>query len=530
MILRDYQQKAVAAIYDYFRVAAGNPVLELPTGSGKSLVQAEFVRGVLTQFPDQRILCLTHVKELVAQNHAELMGIWPQAPAGVYAASLNRRDTFHPVIFASIQSIYRRARELGAFNLIIIDECHLVSKSNSGMYRELLHDLSEMNPRMKVIGMSATPWRLDNGPLTAGEGALFTDLISAKKLGATLPRLVELGHLAPLVTPNEALPTFDTTGIAMRGGDFKPSDLAAAIEDQRAVTQAACESLVRHGRDRHCWIIFCSSVRHCHMVQDALNALGVGASVVTGDTPKDMRDMRIEALREGSLRALISVNVLSTGFNVRQVDLLAVMRPTQSSSLYLQQMGRGMRVAEGKTDCLVLDYAGVISTHGPVDHVTPPPVKTKGKGDAVQKECPDCIMLVAAGVTVCPFCGHEFPPPKFNLATEASNLTIMGGDSPFLEYQPGKAVYHVHQKPGRPDSLRVGYYVNKAQVGTQWICLHHPGKAGDYGRQWWAEFVGLPVPDSMREAVDLARTQAKIPSTIKVARGGKFPMVTEVVA
>lgn len=528
MIPRDYQSTAIQSIYDYFNVADGNPVLELPTGSGKSFVQAEFLRQVVLSFPGQRILCLTHVKELVKQNHAELMGIWPQAPAGIYSASLNRRDTRHPIIFASIQSVYSRAKELGRFNLVIIDECHLVSNKGTGMYRELLDALKVINPKLKVIGMSATPWRLDNGPLTAGDNAIFTDLISAKKLGATLPRLIELGHLAPLTTPaNSNLPQLSTQGVGKRGGDFIPSQLNKAIAEQHSVTVAACEALVRHGADRQCWIVFGSSVAHCDEIHFALSCLGIECAVVTGETNKDLRDMRIDALREGSLRALISVNVLSTGFNVRQVDLIAGMRPSQSSSLYLQMMGRGMRTAEGKTDCLVLDFAGLIATHGPVDHVKPPPVKSgKGGGDAVQKECPECIMLIPAGSMTCQFCGHQFPAHEIKIAPAPSNLKVMGKPDP-VEYKPTKAVYMVHKKAGKPDSLRVTYYAGLRAVGSQWVCLEHSGFARQKAQQWWIDFADGYLPSSAESAAPIARLVARLPSSILVDESGKYPIVKE---
>lgn len=527
MQARDYQVNAIQAIYDYFDAASGNPVLELPTGSGKSFVQAEFLRGAVRQFPGQRILCVTHVKELVKQNHDELICIWPTAPAGIHSASLNRRDTRQPIIFASIQSVYTKAKELGYFNLVIIDECHLVSNKGTGMYRELLDALKDINPAIKVIGMSATPWRLDNGPLTAGDNAIFTDLISAKKLGATLPRLIELGHLAPLTTPREALPQLSTDGVGKRGGDFIPSQLNKAIAEQHSVTVAACEALVRHGQDRHCWIIFASSVKHCEEIRDTLSLLGVECAVVTGDTQKDLRDMRIDALKEGSIRALISVNVLSTGFNVKQVDLVAAMRPTQSSSLYLQMMGRGMRTVEGKTDCLVLDFAGVIALHGPIDHVKPPSVKSgKGGGDAVQKECPECLMLIFAGAMTCQFCGYEFPAHEIKIAPEASRLSILGkGD--LVEYKPTKATYLVHRKAGKPDSVRIGYYVGMSLVGSQWVCVGHDGYAATLAAKWWADFVGGPMPASANDAVEVCRVQAKMPSLLMVDRSGRYPMVKE---
>ena len=247
--LRHHQQLAVNSIYSYFETGrSGHPVLEAPTSAGKSLIQADFIKSVLERWPGQRILCLAHVQELIEQNYLELVSYWADAPAGINAAGLNRRDTEAGVIFAMIQSVHKRAYELGRFDLIIIDEAHLVPvKTSEGMYRNFINDCARINPNIRIIGLSATPYRLDNGLLTEGENRLFTDIIPAKRNRMTIDDLLEAGYLAPLSTPKGGIKTrFSVEGVGKSGGDFKAGELAAAV-DVDDVTQAACAELARLG-------------------------------------------------------------------------------------------------------------------------------------------------------------------------------------------------------------------------------------------------------------------------------------------
>ena len=176
LTLRPYQQAAIASIYNYFEKESGNPLVVIPTAGGKSLVMAAFIEGVLKAWPDQRVLVVTHVRELIAQNHAEMLGLWPEAPAGIYSAGLGRRDARARILFAGIQSIHRRAYDVQQCDLVLIDEAHLIPGASDTMYRRFIDTLARLNPQLKVIGFTATPYRLDSGMLHEGKGALFTDI------------------------------------------------------------------------------------------------------------------------------------------------------------------------------------------------------------------------------------------------------------------------------------------------------------------------------------------------------------------
>lgn len=525
MELRPYQAKAVELLYSYFEHNTGNPVIEAPTAAGKSVIQAQFIRGVLEQWPFQRILCLTHVKELVQQNYRALRRVYPEGSIGVNAAALGSRDTVQSVIFASIQSVYKKAHELGRFDLIMVDECHLIPvRTAGGMYRQFIDDCLKYNPRIKVIGFSATPYRLDNGLLIDGDSRLFTDIIPAKAAGMSIDQLLEAGYLAPLTT-QPVRTHLDTSLVPVRGGEYVIKDLARAV-DVDSTTQSACNEIITLGMDRAAWLVFASSVEHAEHIQEYLDSQGVDAATITGDMDTGARDRAIAQYQRGEVRALVNVNVLTTGFDAPHTDLIAFLRPTMSTSLYVQMCGRGMRIHPGKVDCLVLDFADLIATHGPVNRVTPPR-KSKPREDsqAPVKECGGCLMLIHASVRQCPYCGEQFVfdmAPK--IAGKASELAILATNAP-QRVEPNEMVFSRHDKAGSPSSLRVDYYTGPLRVASEWVCLFHQGKAQYRALAWWREHVGMPVPGDIDQAVDIATAHARTPAYIFIQMDGKYERI-----
>lgn len=237
LTLRPYQTAAIQGIYDYFHQNTGNCVVCIPTAGGKSLVMASFIEGVLKAFPDQRILIVTHVRELIAQNYLELMGLWPEAPAGIYSAGLKQRDLRAPILFAGLQSIHTRVYDVQQCDLILIDEAHLIPRSSNTMYRRFLDGLQRLNPLLKVIGFTATPYRLDSGLLHEGEDAIFTDIAYE----VSVRELIDDGYLSPLISKRMAT-ELDVSKVGTRGGEFIAKDLEAAI-DRDAITQSALDEI-----------------------------------------------------------------------------------------------------------------------------------------------------------------------------------------------------------------------------------------------------------------------------------------------
>lgn len=525
--LRPYQQKSVDLIYQYFAHNTGNPVLEAPTAAGKSVIQAQFIRGVLEQWPLQRILCLCHVRELVEQNYQKMVSAYPGGSVGINSAALGRRDTSESVIFASIQSVYKIAHELGRFDLILIDECHLVPTKNNGMYRDFLKACRMFNPKIKIIGFSATPYRMNNGLLIEGEDRIFTDLIPAKAAGMSIDDLLMQGYLCPLTTAPVKL-RLDTSKVPLvRGGEYVLRELAKAV-DIDATTRKACNEIIELGADRDGWLIFASSVEHAEHITEYLREEWISTRIVTGNTPESERDEIIASYRRGDVRALVNVNVLTTGFDAPHTDLLACLRPTMSTSLYVQMMGRGMRVHPGKRDCLVLDFANLIETHGPVNAVSPPRKREK-KDNAMPpiKECLKCLMLIHASVRKCPYCGEEFSfDAAPNIVGMASDLDVLQVQGP-QKVEPSEMAFSVHRKPGKPDSLRVDYYCGPLRVATEWVCLFHGGMATNKARQWFQESMGRPVWNiaDIDEAMEAAEKHVRLPSYLYIQKEGKYERI-----
>lgn len=519
LTLRPYQQAAIDGIYHYFDRNTGNPLVVIPTAGGKSLIMARFIEGVLKAFPDQRILIVTHVRELIEQNYGELIRLWSEAPAGIYSAGLKQRNLTARILFAGIQSIHKRVYDVQQCDLVLIDEAHLIPRSSDTMYRRFLDGLKRLNPLLKVIGFTATPYRLDSGLLHEGDGAIFTDIA----FDVSVRELIDQGYLSALVS-KRMVTQLDVGGVGTRGGEFIARDLHAAV-DQDAITRAAVAEIVSYGETRRSWLVFCSGVEHARHVCDAIRAHGISCETIVGETPGAERDALIDAFKRGEIRCLTNANVLTTGFNAPGVDLIAMLRPTKSAGLYVQIVGRGCRLAAGKSDCLILDFAGNIARHGPIDAIKP---KRPGEGDgeAPVKVCPDCASIVHAAVRVCPDCGHVFPPPEPKIEARASTLAVLSqvGKPEWVEVTG--VHYARHEKPGKPPSLRVEYWCGLS-AHQEWICVEHAGYPRQKAATWWAtRAAGIPLPKSVDEALQHAPALRQ-PAQIAVRPSGRY---TEVVA
>ncbi|NCO15854.1 MAG: DEAD/DEAH box helicase [Alphaproteobacteria bacterium] len=514
LTLRPYQQAAITAIYGYFQNSTGNPLVVIPTAGGKSLVMAAFIEGVLKAWPDQRILIVTHVRELIAQNHAEMIGLWPEAPAGIYSAGLGKREAQARILFAGIQSIHRRAQEIGHTDLVLIDEAHLIPGNSSTMYRRFLDGLAQINPVLKVIGLTATPFRLDSGMLHEGKSALFTDIAYE----APVRDLIDAGYLSPLVSKQPAT-RLDVSKVGTRAGDFIQRDLAAAV-DQEAITRSAVTEIIEHGAERKSWLAFCSGVEHARHVAEEFGRQGISCRTIFGDTPKEERDALIAAFKRGEVRALASMGVLTTGFNAPGVDLIALLRPTKSAGLYVQMVGRGTRLAPGKENCLVLDFAGNVRRHGPIDLVRPKRPGEAGGGEAPTKVCPVCESIIALSATECPDCGYEFPARMVKIAPTAGTLPVLSPKAPQWLQVSGVS-YSRHDKLGGLPSLKVTYNCGLTSY-SEWVCIEHQGYARQKAAEWWRKRApGCPVPLSVDEAIAQTARLAR-PSDISVRPSGRY--------
>ena len=520
--LRYYQEESIEATMRYMQENDGNPVIVLPTGTGKSLVIAEFCRLVLGQWADTKILVVTHVRELIRQNYDELKSLWPEAPAGINSAGLNKREYEPSIVFCGIQSVHSKASKFVKVDIVLIDEAHLIPRKANTMYQKFLNNLKVMNPDMRVIGLTATPYRLDSGLLYDGKDALF-DSVSYE---APLSDMVREGFLTKLVS-KQPKTQLGVSGVGMRGGEYIQGELEKAV-DKDDINAAVVEEILEYGKDRRSWLIFCSGVSHATHIASLLGKHSIDCATIFGDTPRVERDEIIRDFKAGRLRAIASMGVLTTGFNAPNVDLLAVLRPTCSTGLYIQIMGRGMRNSPGKTDCLVLDFAGNVARHGPVDKVNPKkPRRSEEGGEAPTKTCPECHSIVFAGSMECPDCGYVWPPREPEIASTATTLPIMSVDAP-AEWKKVNAVfYRRHHKPGKPDSMRVEYR-SGMEVFREWVCFDHKGYPKDKAVKWWRKRMKGPgiLPASTADALGNADALLK-PTEIKVQKNGQYTEITE---
>lgn len=524
--LRPYQREAIDAAYAYWRDGGGNPLIEMATGLGKSVVVAELNRQMLQRWPDMRLLNLVHVRELVAQNFTAVRRLCPDVPAGIYSAGLNRRDAHARVVFASVQSVFKKADVLGPRDCILIDEAHLVPHQGEGMYQTLLAALRRMRPDLRVLGLTATPYRLDSGRLDLGEGRLFDRVIYSYDVANGIAD----GWLSP-IKARLAAAQIDVSDVARRGGEFVCGDLERAANTEDLV-EAACDEIVTHGQSRRSWLVFCSGVAHAEHVALALRKRGIEAAMVCGETQTGERDRLINAFKSGAIRALTNANVLTTGFDAPAVDMIALLRPTLSAGLYVQMIGRGTRKAEGKADCLILDFAGNAKRHGPIDAIEGkrPSLKADGakegrvKVDDVRgKECPGCASVVWFSAASCVHCGHEFEAkPKHEATADRAAVLFKAEIPPPLVNESPVVAWTArrHEKMGSPDSVCVTYRAGLMSF-DEWICPEHDGYARARFEKWWLDHSALPVPATVQDVLD-RWPEVTRPAQIFVQKDGKW--------
>jgi len=513
LLLRQYQEEALRALFVFWRNGGGNPLIAMATGLGKSVVIAFLVKQLLADHPKMRVLITAPNRELIDQDIKELLLIWPDAPIGINCDGLGQRDTDAQILFALVNSIYRNPQAIGHRDLIIVDEAHFIKHSEQGMYRSTIEALRGLVSDLRVIGLTATPYRLDSGHLCEGESRIFDSIVYEYGISEG----IRDGWLSPL-SSKATTATIDVSGVGKRGGEFITDQLeAAAIRGD--VVERACDEIAGYLGHRRAWLVYCVGIKHAELVRDALCAHGVDCELVLGETPSDERDRIIEDFRAGRLTCLVSVMVLSYGFNVPHVDLIAMLRPTCSAGLYVQQVGRGTRKADGKHDCRVLDFAGNVRRFGPVDDVRIQ-IKGNGKdGEAQTKVCPSCREIVMAGVGECPHCGHTFPRREAEHEARADTAAILSSQrkqSDWLEVEDVTYCKHIKETP----SLRVSYQCG-LDTFNEWICFEHAGYPRAKAEQWWRALAGTSVPSTVEEALT-REDELPWPSHIRVAPDGRY--------
>ena len=508
MKLRSYQQAAVDAVYDHLRNRDDNPVAVLPTGAGKSLVLAKIASDAVTQW-NGRVLILAHVKELLEQNADKVRRLCPNIKVGLYSAGLKKRDTNTSVLVAGIQSIYRR---------------------------QFLADCKVINPHVRVIGLTATPFRLDSGMICSADH--FLNQV-CYEIG--IKELIRDGYLSPLIS-KAGVNRADFGGLHLRAGEFVSEEVESLVNDD-ALVSAACGEIVELTADRRAVLIFASSVAHGRRVVEVLrDNHGIECGFVTGETPAGERDELLTRFRCDAptslietepLRFLCNVNVLTTGFDAPRVDCVVMLRPTMSPGLLYQCVGRGFRLHPDKENCLVLDFGGNIERHGPIDQIKPKDKAKRPDQGPPAKECEKCHALVACGYANCPECGHPFPPPEREAHdAQASEAGVLSGEVTDTEYDVQDIIYRIHRKrdadEDAPRCLRVDYMIGLDRWQSEFICIEHSGYARRKAEAWWRDRCLDPCPTNVEEAIDIAESgllAATETLTVRSIAGQKYDRI-----
>lgn len=493
---RSYQIEAVSSIYRYFGEKKGNPVLALPTGTGKSVIIAMLLQSIFYKYPNQRVMILTHVKELIAQNYEKLLTLWPAAPAGLYSAGLKRKDLNGKITFAGIGSVVKKAEQFGHVDIVIIDEAHLVSPHDETMYQTFLNALITINPSLKVIGLTATPWRLGQGQIT--EDGIFTDICFDITGLQAFNRLIAEGFLAPLI-PRQTKQILDINGIHMRAGEFNQTELQNLV-DKYEITEAALKETIELGHERKHWLIFASGVEHACHIADMLNERGVSAIAIHSKMGDAERDKAILDFKAGKYKAAVNNNILTTGFDFPAIDLIVMLRPTCSVVLWIQMLGRGTRPFLGKENCLVLDFAGNTKRLGPINDPVIPRKKGEKGGTAPVKLCNHCEIYNHISARHCEYCGEPFSF-KVKIKETSDSGELIKGDVPIVEtFKVDRITYSLHEKRDKPPAMKVSYFCG-LRMFNEYICIEHQGYGRRKAQKWWRERTDTILPETSEEAI-----------------------------
>ena len=492
--LRDYQKQCIKALYDYWKQPnSGNGILVLPTGSGKSLILAAIIKDICTSWPGTRVLVLSHTKELLQQDHDEILSHWPECPIGIFSAGIGRKELTSSVLVAGIQSIDKHVHKMyPPPEIVLIDEAHMVSANDCTRYKKTLKTLKQMYNNLRVVGLSATPYRMDQGFLHHGEEAIFDHIV----YDVPVQSLIDMGYLAPLSVKGSSI-KIDVSSVHRSGGEFIQHELEAAVMKNN-ITVMAVKDMIERSRDRKKWLIFACGIKHGKEIETELLKNGISCALVTGDMQKKERDEIIDIYKHGGsfedIRALITIGVLTTGFNVPSIDMIAMMRPTESCGLYIQSVGRGMRTCPGKTDCLILDYAGNTIRHGPIDAVDPgrPPYTGEG-GVPPAKECPECQGIIGASYRVCPVCGYVFPENQIYINNRPVEAPVLKAQIEPEEIIVTYTEYSLHHKEGKKESVKITYSHGLGTV-SEWVFPESNTQWGDFYYRKFCKEMGMTEP------------------------------------
>lgn len=548
IVLRYYQEEAIKnTISDLLK--GKNPVIGLPTGSGKSIVLCGLSEKIIDIDNNANILILSHVKEILEQNHSALEKYFYGMETGLYSSGLDSK-TIKKVTVASIQTAQNCPEKFSNFTHIIIDESHRVGFDKQSGYRKFADKIDA-----QCIGLTATPFRMKGGYIYEGDDALFDCISIDMTTGERFARLIEEGYLSEIYSKKTVL-TLSDRGIKTIGGEFNPKDLSKKF-DRDNITEAAILETIHFGKNYNHWLCFAIDIKHAENIADTFNRHGVSAIAV--HSKMDGRDKAISDFKKGKCRVLVNVDILTTGFDFPAIDMIIMLRHTKSPIIHVQTTGRGLRPLYNtsseydlneqtgriqaienstKTHCLVLDFAGNTKRLGPINDVK---IKRAGdktrKGQAMTKSCPDCQIENHLSAKFCCNCGFEFES-KEKIKQTASEAELVKKKQEKKKNNKKQELYgwakvkdvkyRKYQKAGKNMALIVDYHCGITKF-SEYVFIEGRG-FGKHKANNWVKFrwnrTGVPLPKTVADCIAFQDYFDK-PREILVDASGRFTKVLE---
>jgi DNA repair protein RadD len=453
--LRPYQLDGINQMRSLMRQGCKSILYTAPTGSGKTALTAHMLHTAASR--GHRSLFICHRRELIHQS-AEAFDK-EGLKYGIISAGFTE-DRKQVVQIASIQTFSQRYQSQISPRLIIWDECHhIASKSWSAIFAHFKGAYH--------IGLTATPQRLDG----AGLYPTFQKLV----VGPSVSDLISQGYLSPyrLYAPSQP----DTTGLHIRMGDYEKKELESAV-DRPSITGDAVSHYKRLANGKRA-IVFAVSIQHSKNVVARFQQEGIHAEHVDGETPEDERDRAIEDFKRGDIRILSNVELFGEGLDIPGVEAIILLRPTQSLGLYLQQLGRGLRISEGKQTAIILDHAGNCQRHGLPDeertwslagHMAKRSNVENSNGSV--KICPSCFAAQESKWNFCQFCGWQFPIKPREVPEKEGELEEITAIKRQARQEQGMAqsmedLYRIGRQRGYKNPRAWAYYVFKGRLAKR---------------------------------------------------------------
>jgi DNA repair protein RadD len=533
MELRPYQNEALCVLLDRLK-RKREALLQAATGAGKTIMFAELIRLHMNSFPGMRIGILAHREELIAQAAEKLLKVWPAGAGdvGLACASMGAERLGRAVTVCSVQTL--ASRELPSpFDLLVIDECHHIpSVETGGQYHEIIERSMRLNPALRVLGVTATPFRLGHGYIYGderkpGHTNFFTDL----DYSITLNDLIAQGYLCPWRAKEPVSISGELARVKTSMGEYSLRGLSELLSKQVHI-KSAVDAYERYGEGRERAIVFAVTIEHAKLLAEAFRGAGHKAAALHSGLGNDERRAILGMFERGELRFVVNVGILTEGWDSPRLDLIMMCRPTKSAGLFVQMVGRGTRAAEGKKDLLVLDLAGNFAAHG--DPSAPRVWTPKGaQGDPPLKPCPECAELVFLAAMACPECGHEFPKPRREEPEKSPELVERAKEPP----KPVTVI----RKPAHDGPYKVVGYVFREHVSkrgnlmavmevtlqscessvTLQVYLDFEGQGSAYGqkkaRAIWQRFGKGKPPATVREAISRS-PEFRMPESVMICR------------